>query len=70
MAKTFIDLNDHMKESGVLDMDNHVLLLIKSLSRNFLKIRMHHVAKEFNQSMIKNNRVRKKFNKLVLFKNQ
>ena len=65
---TFSDLYGHMTETGVTE--NHVFLLIKSVTRNYLKIRMHHMAKEANQSRMKNDRVRKIMNKLVLFKNQ
>ena len=65
---TFVELHEHMRETGVTD--NHVFLLIKSVTRNYLKIRMHQIAKEANQTRIKNERIRKKINKLVLFKNQ
>ena len=65
---TFRDLQDHMTETGVTD--NHVFPLIKAVARSYLKIRMHHIGKEFNQLTMKNARCRKKLSKLVLFKNQ
>ena len=49
---TFRDLDGHMTETGVTE--NHVFLLIKSVTRNYLKIKMHHMAKEANQSRMKN----------------
>ena len=68
LGKTFADLDEHMTETGVTD--NHVYLLIKSLTRNYFKIRMHHLAKEANQTRIKNDNVRKWMNRLVVNKNQ
>ena len=68
LDKTFAELDGHMTETGVTD--NHVFLLIKSETRNYLKIRMHHLAKEANQTRIKNDRVRKWMNRLVVNKNQ
>ena len=66
--KTLTELHEHMTETGVLD--NHIYILIKSVTRNYIKIRMHHMAKEANQTRIKNERIRQKMNKLILFKNQ
>ena len=68
MDNTFPDIHYHMSQTGVTD--NHVFLLIKAVARNYLKIRMHHIAKEFNQNMLKHDRVRKRLSKLILFKNQ
>ena len=68
MDLVFNDLSDHMKEDGMLD--SHVITLIKSVIRSFIKIQMHHIAKQSNEKIVSNARVRKKYNKLVLFKNQ
>ena len=57
-----------MKGDGM--QHDHVLLLIKSVIKNFIKIRMHYIAKESNQNMLKSERVREKYSKLILFKNQ
>ena len=64
----FVELEEHMTEQAVLD--NHVFLLIKAVARNYIKIRMHHFAKEYNDGLIKHDRVRKKLSKVVLFKHQ
>ena len=66
--KVFVDLDHHMQETGV--MENHVGLLIRSVTRSYIKICMHHLAKQNNQAIVKNNRVRKKLHKLVLFNHQ
>ena len=68
LDSAFTDIHFHMRETGVTD--NHVYLLIKAVTRNYLRIRMHHLAKEYNQNLLKHNRVRKKLSKLILFKNQ
>ena len=68
ISSIFVDLEEHMLEQSI--MDNHVLLLVKAVARSYVKIRMHHIAKEFNESIVKNDRVRKKLTKLVLFKHQ
>ena len=68
ISSIFVDLEEHMLEQSI--MDNHVLLLVKAVARSYIKIRMHHIAKEFNESIVKNDRVRKKLTKLVLFKHQ
>ena len=57
-----------MTETGVTD--NHVYLLIKAVAGNFLKIRILIIVKEFNDNMLKHDRVRKKLFKLISFKNQ
>ena len=65
---TFVELHEHMRDSGVVD--NHVYLLIKSVARNYLKIRMHHMAREANEMRIKNDRIRNMMHRLVVNKNQ
>ena len=68
LEKTFPDTHYHMSESGVTD--NHIYILIKAVARSFLKIRMHHLVKQYNETMLKHGRVRKRLSKLILFKNQ
>ena len=68
METTFSDLQEHMTETGVLD--NHVVLLIKAVIKNYVKIRMHHLAKENNQARMKNERCRKHYSRLVVQKHQ
>ena len=48
---------------------NHVILLIKCCIESYLKIRMHHIGKMFNEK-VSGQKIRNKFCKLVLFKNQ
>ena len=67
-SQIFDELKDHMTDTGVTE--NHVFLLTKSVSRNYIKIRMHHLGKNHNERILKNNRMRKKMTKLILFKNQ
>ena len=66
MDNTFPDIHYHISQTGVTD--NHVFLLIKAVTRNYLKIRLHHIAKDKN--MLKHDRVRKMLSELILFKNQ
>ena len=56
MDSVFSDLSDHMSEDGMLG--SHLIQLIKSVTKNYVKIRMHHLAKESNHAMVKNERVR------------
>ena len=48
---------------------NHVFLLIKCLAACYIKIRMHHLTKQFN-AKISGPKVRKQLSKLVLFRHQ
>ena len=68
IGQTFAELHEHMRDTGTTD--NHVLILIKSVARSYIKIRMHHLAKEANETRIKDDRIHKKINKTILFKNQ
>ena len=67
MGEMFPDLNDHILEQAVVD--NHVFPLIKNVSKTYSKIRMYHLGKTMSDK-ITGERVRKKFTKLILFKNQ
>ena len=68
ISSIFVDLEEHMLEQSI--MDNHVLLLVKAVARSYIKIRMHHIAKKFNEGIVKNDRVRGKLMTLVLFMHQ
>ena len=67
-SRLFVDLEGHMLETPVTE--NHVIHLIKTISKNYCKVRLHHIGKEKNQRLMKDVRMRKKMNKLVIFKNQ
>ena len=67
-SELFLELAYHMHDTGVSE--NHVMLRIKAVTRNYINIRMHHLVKRNNCALVKNNRVRQKFNKLVLFNHQ
>ena len=49
--------------------DNHMYGLTKSISKAYSKIRLYHMDKEFTQN-IGGEKVRKKYSKLIHFKNQ
>ena len=63
----FSSLSDHMFDSPA-DC-NHVFLLVKGIAAAFLKIRMHHLAKQQTEK-ISGPVIRKQLSKLVLFKHQ
>lgn len=63
----FPSLDNHMFDTA--HNDNHVITLIKIICQSYCKIRFHHMAKEFT-TRISGEKIRKKMNKLVLFKNQ
>ena len=67
ISKIFNDLDQHMFESTATD--NHIFILIKTIASCYCKIRFHHLAKETTQR-ISGDIVRKRLNKLVLFKHQ
>ena len=48
---------------------NHTLSLIKCCIECFLKIRLHHIGKQYTEQ-ITGDKIRKQFSKLVLFKHQ
>jgi hypothetical protein len=49
--------------------ENHVFDLVKTISSAYLKIRLHHLAKE-HSLRINNGLIRKQFSKLILFHHQ
>jgi len=63
----FEDLYTHMFDSSIDD--NHVYKLVKLIAQKYIKIRMHHMAKQFNESFA-GEKIRKVLNKLILFKHQ
>ena len=63
----FPELTTHMMEMSVGD--NHVYNLIKTVSKNYSKIKLYHLGRVLTDRLT-GERVRKKFTKLVLFKNQ
>ena len=67
LEKIFSDLNDHMKDTAV--MDNHVFQLIKAVCKNYCKVRMYHLGKKMTASICK-DKIRKKLSKLIIQKHQ
>ena len=63
----FMDLQGHMLDCS--PEDNHVFILIKLLASAYAKIKLHHVAKRLTDNSNPVN-VRRKYTKLILFKNQ
>ena len=66
-AQIFPDLNDHMMETAVGD--NHVFQLVKTISKNYSKIRLYHLGKELT-AKITGVPIRKRLTKLIHFKHQ
>ena len=66
-ANIFKDLDEHMLDTPVTD--NHTFSLTKTISQCYSKVRLYHLGKETTEKRDK-NKVRKKLNKLVLFKHQ
>ena len=64
---TFSCLDEHMFDCEVDS--NHVFSLIRYISACYSKVRFHNVVKMLNEDL-KENRIRKKFSKLVLFAHQ
>ena len=67
MEQIFPELNSHMMETAV--MDNHVFQLVKSVARNYSKVRMHHLGKEYSAKAT-GVKIRSKLSRLVVFKHQ
>ena len=66
-ANIFKNLDEHMLDTPVND--NHTFSLIKTISQCYSKVRLYHLGKEATEKLDR-NKVRKKLNKLVLFKHQ
>ena len=63
----FSGLNDHMLDTSITD--NHVYQLIKTVTRNYCKIRFYHLGKEFSRKL-SGQKVRHKLTKLIHQKHQ
>jgi len=63
----FLTLSAHMLDSTVGS--NHIFVMIKVLVACYIKIRMHHLAKQ-KTAEVTGVAVRKQLSKLILFKNQ
>ena len=63
----FPGLANHMLETEVND--NHVIKLVQLLAKEYIKIRMYHLGKQFTAS-IAGKRIRQTLSKLILFSNQ
>ena len=67
LTAIFRELNDHMVKTAVNS--NHIVGLIKLTAKSYCKLRFYHLGKEYIQQLT-GERVRKKLNKLILFKHQ
>ena len=67
MANIFPELNAHMMEMAVTD--NHVFQLVKSVTKNYCKVRMYHLGREYSDK-VTGEKVRRRLTKLIHFKNQ
>ena len=65
--KLFEELHSHMFDTPVNS--NHILLLVKTICKSYCKVRLYHLGKE-ETAKVKGKKVRKTFNKLVLFNHQ
>ena len=63
----FKNLHEHMLDTPVNA--NHTFSLIKTISHCYSKVCLYHLGKEATEKLDR-NKVRKKLNKLVLFKHQ
>ena len=67
MEHIFSELNLHMMEMALTD--NHVFQLVKTITKNYCKVRMYHLGRQYTDK-VTGEKVRKKLTKLILFKNQ
>ena len=66
-GRVFQTLEDHLKD---MEPDNnHAYPLIKAVTHAYIKIRMHHLAKQHN-AQIMGKVIGKQMTKLILFKHQ
>ena len=63
----FVDLRDHMFDDSVSN--NHIFNLVKLISKTYSRVILFHLGKEFS-SQVTGEKIRKKYGKLILFKNQ
>ena len=67
ISKVFKELHSHMFDTPVND--NHIISLIKKISKCYSKVRLYHLGKEAT-AKLHGKKVRKTLNKLVLFNHQ
>lgn len=67
MKSIFKNMEKHMYDSEVTE--NHVFDLVKKISKRYCNIRLHHLGKEKN-SIICQDKIRKRLTKVIIFKNQ
>lgn len=67
MNKLYPELHDHMFESAVDS--NHFVRLVKCVIGCYVKIRMHHAAKQATAKITGPN-IRKRLAKLIIFNHQ
>ena len=65
--EVFNNLNEHMFDTSVVD--NHLFILIKLITTNYINVLMHHLAKQHNDNLT-GERIRKNYTKIILFKHQ
>ena len=65
-SKVFQELHNHMFDTPVND--NHIISLIKNISKCYYKVRLYHLGKEAT-AKFDGEKMRKKLNKLVLYFN-
>ena len=65
--KDFTGLSDHVLKTAVEE--NHVFVLIKTISVCYTKVMFHHLSKNKNDQAV-GTIVRKQISKLILFKHQ
>ena len=67
LSVVFVDLKDHMFDDSVSN--NHIFQLVKLISKTYSRVILFHLGKEFS-SEITGEKIRKKYGKLIHFKNQ
>ena len=67
LTTIFRELDNHLVETALND--NHIFGLIKLIAKSYCKVRFYHLGKEYSQQLT-GERVKKKLNKLILFKHQ
>ena len=68
MTNIFSELNSHMTDTSVTE--SQVFMLLKAVIKNYLKNRVHHLAKRMNQNLVRNDRVRQRLTNLIQQKGQ
>ena len=67
LSNIFRELDNHMTETAIED--NHIFALIKRVAKNYCKVRLYHLGKQYSEKL-SSTKVRKKLSKLVLFNHQ